>query len=68
MPSTVIRTTHYEPETRLLLIVFQTGRRYIYMDVPPEVYAGLKAAYSRGAFFNEKIRDHYAFRSLDDEA
>lgn len=65
MPSTVIRQFRYEPEHNQLIIVFQSGRRYAYFDVPPQIYAALRAAPSRGAFFNERIRDRYAFARLD---
>jgi hypothetical protein len=66
IPSTVIRASHYDADRRQLLIIFQTGRRYLYFDVPPETYVGLRAAHSRGAFFNEHIRDHYEFRYVDE--
>jgi hypothetical protein len=42
-----------------LTITFVTGRRYIYADVPEQVYADFRAAYSKGTFFNKYIRDHY---------
>ncbi len=37
MPSTVIRSFEYDEQSRTLLIVFQSGRRYRYMDVPAEL-------------------------------
>lgn len=66
MPSTVIRWTHYDPETRRMLVVFQTGRRYTYENVPPEVHAGLRAASSRGSYFNQCIRDRYPYSRVED--
>jgi hypothetical protein len=65
MPSTVIRKFHYEPECNRLLIEFQSGRRYAYSNVPPETYAALRAAHSRGSYFNTRIRDHFPCESLD---
>jgi KTSC domain len=62
MPSTVIRSYRYDPQRRELSIVFQTNRRYIYSDVPEETYAEMKAAFSKGEFFNRHIRDKFDFK------
>ena len=67
MPSTVIRSYSYHPETRELKIIFVTGRRYVYDDVPQDVVDGFKAAFSRGTFFNQHIRDHYGYREITGE-
>ena len=64
MPSTVIRRFDYRPETRELLIIFTTGRRYLYSDVPEEEVRGFRSAFSKGAYFNRRIRDHYCYREL----
>ena len=68
MPSTVIHFLNYEPARRELTIVFQTGRRYTYVDVPQETYAAMKASFSKGEYFNREIRGRFAFRRLDDVA
>jgi hypothetical protein len=61
MPSTVIRTFHYDPEPRELMVEFTTGRRYIYRGVPLAIVAAFQAAFSKGRYFNAHIRDHYPF-------
>jgi ABC-type sugar transport system ATPase subunit len=61
MPSTVIRSYRYDPQRRELAVVFQTRRAYTYSEVPQETYAGLKAASSKGEFFNRHIRAKFAF-------
>lgn len=66
MPSSVIRAFSYECGTHRLIIDFQSGRRYAYLDVPPEIPAALRAAHSRGSYFNRRVRDHYAFVRLDE--
>ncbi|HWL62180.1 MAG TPA: KTSC domain-containing protein [Steroidobacteraceae bacterium] len=66
MPSAAIRSFKYHPETSRLVIVFQTGRRYAYYDVPPDVHESMRAARSRGTFFNERIRDRYSYSRLED--
>jgi hypothetical protein len=62
MPSSVIRFHVYDPKDRALTIVFQTGRIYIYDDVPPQVADGLERAESKGEYFNAHIKDRYRFR------
>jgi len=61
MPSTVIRAFHYDPVRLELHVVFQSGRRYSYQEVPPQTFAAMKAAFSKGEFFNTHIRDHFRF-------
>jgi lysyl-tRNA synthetase class 2 len=64
MPSSVIRFYRYDPARQELLVVFQSGLKYSYSDVPAEIHDGLNAAFSKGEFFNQHIRDRYAFRRL----
>jgi KTSC domain len=61
MPSKVIRSFRYEPTKAELHVEFQSGRRYVYQDVPEEMYHAMKAAFSKGAFFNTNIRDRFVF-------
>lgn len=63
MPSTSIREARYDPDTRIFSVWFRaSGLRYDYDDVPPEIYAAYKSAFSKGRFFNAFIRDHYKYR------
>ncbi|MBN8968782.1 MAG: KTSC domain-containing protein [Rhizobiales bacterium] len=64
MPSTAIRSLSYDVTKRELWVMFTTGRRYVYADVPPEVYRAFFSATSRGTFFNQEIRDRYPYREL----
>ena len=64
MPSTVIRRFEYHPETRELLVLFVTGRRYVYADVPPDDVQRFREAFSKGRHFNAHIRDRYECREL----
>jgi len=66
MPSSVINSFEYDPRRRELLIVFQSGRRYLYQGVPAATFEGLQASASRGDFFNTHIREQFAF--VRDEA
>ena len=67
MPSTVIRRFQYHPDRRELEIEFVTGRRYIYSEVPPEEAQSMRAAFSKGRYFNAYVRDRYPCRELTDQ-
>jgi hypothetical protein len=67
MPSTVIRRYAYNLARRELEIQFVTGRIYIYRAVPQDEVEALRAASSKGRYFNANIRDHYEFREVTDE-
>jgi KTSC domain len=67
MPSTAIRTLFYDTAKRELWVTFVSGRRYVYAEVPPEVFEAFKTAPSRGIFFNHEIRDRYTFREVTRE-
>ena len=67
MPSTVIRHFSYRPEKRALDVEFVSGRRYRYFGVPEGVASQLASAFSKGRFFNTRIRDDYPFEELDEE-
>lgn len=62
MPSTVIRSFEYDAARNELTVVFTTGRVYVYSLVPPAIADAFKAAFSKGVFFNENIRDKYPHR------
>lgn len=64
MPSTVIRSFHYDGARRRLEIEFVSGRRYSYYGVPPRVADAMGTAASKGGYFNRCIRDRYAFTRL----
>jgi hypothetical protein len=64
MPSTAIRYFRYDADKRELQVTFVTDRRYVYDDVPPEVYEAFRTAFSKSAFFNREVRDHYAYREI----
>jgi KTSC domain len=67
MPSTVIRAAYYDPDRQVLDIIFTTGRRYLYRDVPLAEADRFHAAFSKGRHFNAHIRDRYDFTEVDGE-
>lgn len=65
MPSTVIQSFAYDAERRELLVVFRSGRRYVYEEVAEATYQAMRHSFSKGEFFNEHVRDRHSFRRLD---
>lgn len=65
MPSTIIRSFDYRADRRELDVLFTTGRRYVYREVPPEAAAAFRAAFSKGRHFNARIRGRYPFGERD---
>jgi hypothetical protein len=61
MPSSVIRSYDYDPLQRRLELQFVSGRRYRYHDVPEEVWREMRRAFSKGEFFNERIRNQFRY-------
>jgi hypothetical protein len=68
MPSTVIRSFVYRADVRELDVLFTTGRRYVYCEVPAEAAEALRGAFSKGRHFNARIRGRYPYRELEPEA
>lgn len=66
MPSTAIRSYSYNAESRELSVIFRSGGHYVYLDVPPDAFDALNAAFSKGEHFQSRIRSNYAFRREDE--
>jgi lysyl-tRNA synthetase class 2 len=61
MPSSVIRMFHYDAAGQRLDILFTSGRRYSYHEVPEALFQEMARALSKGEFFNTHVRDHFRF-------
>ena len=60
--SSLIRSVGYDPTGSILEVELREGGRvYRYFDVPYSVAEELMAAESKGAYFNEHVKDMYAF-------
>ena len=65
MPSTIIRAFDYRVAVQELDILFTTGRRYVYRDVPPEAAEAFRRSFSKGRHFNARIRGRYVHEERD---
>jgi hypothetical protein len=63
--SSALEQVSYDEAAYTLCATFrESGRTYIYREVPQELYDGLIFADSLGGYFNAYIRDHYEFREI----
>ena len=60
--SSAIERVGYNPAPRDLSIWFSGGRRYIYADVPIELYRSLCEAPSAGRFVNGEVKGRFECR------
>jgi hypothetical protein len=63
--SSALEQVSYDARAHTLCATFrETGRTYVYQEVPQELYDGLIFADSLGAYFNSHIRDRFPFREI----
>jgi len=62
--SSMMDNLEYDESNSELDITFVGGKTYRYFNVPPDVYADLLDAESKGEFFNERIKDQYEFSEV----
>lgn len=65
LQSAALEHVSYDEVAHTLCATFrETGRTYVYRDVPQEIYDSLLFADSLGAYFNSHIRDHFPSREI----
>lgn len=57
--SSVMRAAGYHIPTKMLVIFFNSGTIWAYLNVPEEQYHNLTNAKSAGKYFNKNIRNTY---------
>jgi hypothetical protein len=57
--SSMLRRVRYNPKNGFLDVVFRTGEKYRYKEVPPDEYNRLITAESQGKYMQTHIIDHY---------
>lgn len=62
--STNLESAAYNPENKIMRVIFNTGGIYQYYDVPLGVYNGLVNAPSVGRYFFENVRDVYNYEQI----
>ncbi len=59
--SSSLSAVSYSRESAVLELEFKSGKVYRYFAVPASVHAELMKAESKGAFFNQYIKDAFPF-------
>ncbi|HWE40766.1 MAG TPA: KTSC domain-containing protein [Isosphaeraceae bacterium] len=63
--SRLIRSVGYDLAASILEVELVGGALYEYFDVPYSAFEELLEAESKGAYYNDLIKDFYAYRRLD---
>jgi hypothetical protein len=67
MPSMSLSDIAYDHDARTLDVTFiSSGRRYRYFEVAPEEHEALLRAFSKGSWFNTRIKPRHDFALLFD--
>ncbi|MGE9314378.1 KTSC domain-containing protein [Niabella sp. CJ426] len=66
MPSSVIASYGYDKEEQILRIVFVSGMIYVYKGVPLSIFESFKRLGSKGIYFNQFIKNRYAFERVNE--
>lgn len=59
--SSMLAAVGYDPNLQALVVLFNSGKAYQYLEVPEETYQGLLEARSKGRFMLDHIIDHYPY-------
>lgn len=59
--SSMVAAVGYDENLKALVVLYNSGRAYQYLEVPPEVFQGLQAARSKGRYLLDHVIDHYPY-------
>ena len=62
--SSNIKSVGYEGDSKTLLVEFKNGSKYVYEDVPAELFEAFGKADSAGKFFFLNVRGKYKFSRM----
>lgn len=62
--SSVMTFLDYDEDAAELDITFTSGKTYRYLGVPLEIYVEFLDAGSKGQFFNDNIKDSFAYAEV----
>ena len=57
--STALSSADYDTDAQTLDILFVSGKRYTYENVPGSIWEGLRDAASAGNYYFRNIKDRY---------
>jgi hypothetical protein len=62
--SSNIKSAEYDTETKDLVVEFNSGAKYMYNNVPHQVYTKFRLAESQGKFFTTDIAKQYSYKKV----
>lgn len=62
--SSNIRRTEFDTNSKELVVEFNNGFRYLYENVPHQIYTQFRMSESQGKFFNTKIAKTFKYKRL----
>ena len=62
--SSNFKRAEYDTEKKHLIIEFNTGIRYEYLDVPHQLFTQMRTSESQGKFFSSKIAKTFKYKKL----
>jgi hypothetical protein len=62
--SSNLKQTQYDVESKNLIVYFNNGTSYLYIDVPHSVYTKFRMSDSQGKFFTTEISKKYKYKKL----
>lgn len=62
--SSNIRKTEFDTESKELVVEFNNGLRYLYENVPHQIYTQFRMSESQGKFFSSKIAKTYKYKKI----
>lgn len=60
--SSMLASVGYDETLRALVVLFNSGKAYQYMQVPPEIYQELLQSDSKGRYMLDHVIDYYPYR------
>lgn len=59
--SSMLAAVGYDASLRALVVLYNSGKAYQYLEVPPDIFQGLLEARSKGRFMLDHVIDHYPY-------
>jgi hypothetical protein len=65
--SSNIGAASYHTHDKTLLVTFKNNRKYLYLEVPWEVFTKFRMAESQGKFFSAHILKKYSYQEIKED-
>ena len=57
--SSMVAAVGYDAKLKAMVVLFNSGKAYQYLEVPPEIFEGFTRAHSKGRYMLDHIIDYY---------